>query len=45
VEVGGGESKNLRLFFDELQTHHTRKAVDLGSIKKGDAALEDRTEK
>jgi hypothetical protein len=23
VEVGGGESKNLLLFFDELQTHHT----------------------
>jgi hypothetical protein len=23
VEFGGGESKNLRLLFDELQTHHT----------------------
>jgi hypothetical protein len=21
VEFGGGESKNLRLFFDDLQTH------------------------
>jgi hypothetical protein len=23
VELGGGESKNLLLFFDEFQTHHT----------------------
>ena len=23
VEFGGGESKNLLLFFDKLRTHHT----------------------
>jgi hypothetical protein len=28
VEFGGGESKNLRSFFDGLQTHHTRKIAE-----------------
>ena len=27
LSVRGGESKNLRLFFDELQTHHDGRAL------------------
>ena len=38
-QFGGGESKNLRLFLDELQTHHTGCAWDLLTARKPYAPL------
>jgi len=38
LQFGGGESKNLRLFFDELQTHHTGCALDPLAARKSYAA-------